>query len=277
MYLKHILFAIVDSENVMDHIIFATDSRGAKLKHFLMSNTTLTLYTVHTIIIPGAKIETLTQAFDNKLRKIFSSSTSVHHVFVIVAAGICNLTEKIHHANGTEIVYISDLAKTSHILEVINSVYKTYNSSTVSCKLVHIPPVSLISSSQFNMSKRKLTKSMYTYDQISQQQIDLENDINEINSLISSLNERFSKHSVRWDRDLLICKTKKRGKNGQNKHKIKKFSYSLFYDGVHPQSSLATKWYTYMCESVVKDLNPAYESDSSEEHDTWDFKRLKLQ
>ena len=124
MYLKHILFAIVDSENVMDHIIFATDSRGAKLKHFLMSNTTLTLYTVHTIIIPGAKIETLTQAFDNKLRKIFSSSTSVHHVFVIVAAGICNLTEKNHHANGTEIVYISDLAKTSHILEVINSLIK---------------------------------------------------------------------------------------------------------------------------------------------------------
>lgn len=73
----------------------------------------------------------------------------------------------------------------------------------------------------------------------------------------------------------------KRGKNRKNKKKTK-FVYDNLYDGIHPFSDLAEKWYSKICSSIKYDLeyyklNDLF-LDSEEEmeekvDDTWDFKR----
>lgn len=53
-------------------------------------------------------------------------------------------------------------------------------------------------------------------------------------------------------------------------------SNKLLYDGKHPNKELSNKWYTFMCHSILKDilkLENDIDSQSSDEEDSWDFKR----
>lgn len=69
-------------------------------------------------------------------------------------------------------------------------------------------------------------------------------------------------------------------KMGKKKKQVK-FVYDNFYDGIHPDSDLADKWYSKICSSIKCDLenyeiNISLNSEEEMEEevdDTWDFKR----
>lgn len=165
-----------------------------------------------------------------------------------------------------------------------------YNDANTKFKLVHIPPVSLLMYDNFNRQRAKLFNSKFTLADKLKQQNELETHITIINSNISEMNCSSNLHSVRWDRDVMRFKSKKRGRNQKYKKSIKSFCYKEFYDGVHANHSLKKKWFSYMLESSDKDCSQTptqssntHHSDTSSDDDddddntssSWDFKRIK--
>ena len=82
--------------------------------------------------------------------------------------------------------------------------------------------------------------------QLIEQQTLLEQAISVVNEHISDLNKEYLRRSVRWDRNLLICKQKIRGRHGTNKKNHKSITYDNLYDGVHPTTEVAKKWYSFL-------------------------------
>jgi hypothetical protein len=207
---------------------------------------------------------------------------------VMVAVGICNLTQKIHHTGGTEITYTHSTDKTAHIIKELQDLQEYVATR-------HNTPLKIACSiskyAAFNTEKHKLQHSTFTPEQISNQQQHLETDIQQINDAIITINNNAQVRTVRWDRDLLQVKCKSRGKHRQNKAKIVTISYKQLYDGVYPCETLYTKWYSYMCNSIISDISqplsvsPVHVHDaklsSDQETDdepdiSWDFKRAKM-
>ena len=175
-----------------------------------------------------------------------------------------------------EIFYEQNQENIESIKNQISSFYKSLQDQNITFKMVHIPSASLSKYSDFNITKKKLTQTTFSDTQFEQQQKNLENDVEEINDHISLQNQIFKTHSVRWDRDLMKFSKKKRGKNGQNCKNCKSFSYSNLYDGVHANSFLKCKWFTFWVNSIEKSLNSHSDTDSdSEQGGSWDFKRFK--
>lgn len=88
----------------MHYFIFATDSRGAGLQQQLRQPRSDT----SVIFRPGATIQTIMANVTPLLQNV-RSVNATKTIHVTLAAGICNLTEKIHHDGGTEVIYLKDL------------------------------------------------------------------------------------------------------------------------------------------------------------------------
>jgi hypothetical protein len=189
--------------------------------------------------------------------------------------------------------YVKHNEDLQEFLSEINFFYKTYNSDRFKFKLVHIPPVSLTLYEEYNKNIKKLLYSKFSRNEKQLQQKQLENDIKYINSEISKLNLEYKLFSVRWDRDLMIFKSKKRGRNNKYKKSVMSFTYKNFYDGVHANRFLKDKWFSCMCNATEKDLKTSYDCDASDCNDnpqissssddeddvkenSWDFKRTKI-
>ena len=111
---------------------------------------------------------------------------------------------------------------------------------------------------------------------MNEQQKNLERDIVKINLEICSINESNGMKNIHLDKDISKITVKHRGKCGQNRKKLSKFCYDQFYDGVHPNFSLKTKWFSILCRTTVLDFIYHEFSDieeSDEEKESWDFKR----
>ena len=129
-----------------------------------------------------------------------------------------------------------------------------------------------------NLTSELTPHTYYTTSELLFQQTQLEHDLTHINNAICHINTTHNISTVRWDRDLLKTKIKRRGKNGKNIKKVTQSTYIHLFDGVHPDCYLQDKWYAIICHSLRSDLNP--DTSSSEEEDdgqgeTWDFKRHK--
>lgn len=148
-------------------------------------------------------------------------------------------------------------------------------------KAVHIPCSSLSASKKYQIKVGKLSENsvVMSDDDIAVVQPVLEQDIYTVNSHISALNERYFRRSVRWDRNLCLCKQKLWGPKG-TKRKVSHTSmlYDNLWDGVHPTPEEACKWYYFLCRSVEVDLQElvVYSLEvASTRVDTWDFKRCR--
>ena len=72
----------------MNHIIIAMNSRGYGFERHI-SGTQITGAMVHTIVIPGGKLEALIAAVHSKLNSFHANSK----INIVLAGGICNLTK----------------------------------------------------------------------------------------------------------------------------------------------------------------------------------------
>lgn len=257
----------------MDHIIIAVDSRGRGLNDFIQGNL-LFPYFFTILCIPGGKLDTLKAAITQTLHK----EQRQNKTHIILAGGICNMTTKLKHEGGTELTY-NQADKIDKLTTQLQNMSSHFNSfPNTSFAITTIPPASLKKANAFNREKQRLSKSIFTEQEIQQQQTELEHDIQIINKQISLINSNLGLRTVRWDRDILKTSIKKRGHtNKQTIKKVKKFNYKNLYDGVHACADLESKWYTILCRSIRADMVSVSHSDNSDDSDDqWDFKRHKV-
>lgn len=191
-----------------------------------------------------------------------------------LAGGICNLTSKIANSCGTEIQYIRSDQNVQYVILQFRDFFNYFQSiENVFVKIACIPCACIEKYLQFNILKGKLFYSIFTPEERQMQQIYLEEDVKESNTALFQFT-----FPVRWDRDILICKRKKSGRNKNIVKKIVKLSFNHLYDGVHPDTELSNKWFHFMCLSLPSSVNSNVfieDNDSNQELGSWDFKRSK--
>ena len=230
----------------MSSLIIATDSRGAKLKRYFSKHFPTIQPTIS--VLPGAKISDIHISLIETVKLVTSTPRSV----VVVAAGICNLTQKVDHAGGVQITYQGDTRKRiSDLLYQLHTLVFDLNvNHQFPVLVICIPPANLHKYAEKKMLQGKLEFSILTTEETTRQQDLLEHDITLINREIIQMNVMQGHSSIRWDNTILKIKIRKRGRNGQNSKKCSYFCYDQLYDGVHPDQELADKWYSYMCQCL---------------------------
>ena len=231
-----------------------------------------------TICLPGGGIDKIYHEIIKTLQLVCKSDK----IHAIIAAGICDLTRKIHHTGGTQLSYTHTDEDIHSFLKRLDTIQHELLTNNVIPKFATIAPASIIKNTHYNINKGKLQNSKFTNTELKQQQQTHEKHINVINDHVTSLNTSLGIRTIRLDKDVIKISIKKRGANGQSKKRVSRFVYSRMYDGVHADRGLQRKWDTFLCKSVYFDLEgcscwPDFSDDSEDDTsiDTWDFKRIK--
>ncbi len=265
----------------MAHTIIGFDSRGRHFEKYCeMHEKFLTHNNITIIVKGGGTISQLKTQIRSKIQEIKANSYARHEhssFSIVLAAGICNMTTKISHPGGCQIIYHSSETKVQNVISDMQNFSKHFTTQGIQTKIECIPSASIMKNIEFNTAAGKLNHNILSLEEIQSQQKQLENDLVLINSHIMEINKKNNVTNIRWDRDLLRCSTKRRG---NCKIPIKKMSYQHLYDGVHPDTYLQSKWYHFLCLSIQtqQHLTKTNTSDSeteSEEDRSWDFKRFK--
>lgn len=144
-------------------------------------------------------------------------------------AGICNLTKKIKHQFGSEVLYNPSTEKIQSLIQIIQNSFHTLQNSNCSVKFSTIAPVSLCKFKDLEIRRHLLQRSNYSLEESYLQQNCLESDIREVNLSICELNLEHNVSNIRLDKDISKISCKKRGKNGKNKKKNKSSSYMTIF------------------------------------------------
>ena len=263
----------------MDHIIIGTDSRGKNLQNYISANNIFPC-PASVISIPGGRIYDVESAI-NKLFIGNDQSCTTDRTYIVLAAGICDISAKLKHSGGTQLTYQrqTQVASITTQLQQMSSHFNQFpNTSFI---ITAIPPISLAKSTEFNISKDRLQHNIFTEEEIKDQQIHLEEDIKLLNKNISQINQSMGMRTIRWDRDIMKTSIKKSGHKKQHVKKITKFNYKHLYDGVHASLGLQHKWNNILCQSILADMMIHTKSDlrKTDEEDCktgdWDFKRRR--
>ena len=257
---------------------FYTDSRGGGLHSFIKETNKFTKDDAHVVVQAGGTIDHLTKLMKNKVKSL--QQTFFGTICMIMAAGICNFTEKVKLPNHQfQIIYQHSEEKITEIKSKLSYLYEFMSKNNVFFKAVHIPSSNLLLSKQFSISKGKLSNETCIFSDIEliEQQTLLELAISNVNQHISDLNTKYLRRSVHWDQNLLLCKQKIRGHHGTNKKNHQSITYDNLYDGVHPNTNEARKWSTFLCKSVEFDIEDIVRPNAvnHSQSDTWDFKRIR--
>jgi hypothetical protein len=259
----------------MKHILIGTDSRGRNLSNYLARNRHHfpSGWRVRTFMLPGATIGKVADTITHEINQIRQHDTTAQ-ITATIAAGICNLTEKIHHTHGMQIQYTRTQQKINTIITDTTSFIQHLGSLGIRAKIACIPPASLTKYADFNMTKGKLHHSIFTADALQSQQHDLEHDISIINKHLQTLHTNNGQRMVRWDRDLVRSSRKSRGRKNTKLQTTHTTSYIQLYDGVHPTHALSEKWFSYLAKAIGLDLMGSQKNEEEDtESESWDFKR----
>ena len=159
----------------MPQYVIVTDSRGRGLDHHLSGSKEFKV-----VVRPGGTIQEL-------------ASIAVKHVdeeteLVFLWGGICNLTRKIHHEGGTQVVYDRTPQAAISAVEIARNLFKKQHNH-IKLMFGTIPPVSLAKSATHYASQGKLFTNLLSADQITCQQKSLEQDIQIVKEFICDIND----------------------------------------------------------------------------------------
>ena len=231
--------------------------------------------------MPGAPISKISNEILEKIKLLNVESNS--KIVVMIAAGICNLTQKTHRGSG---YFLNYEAKTSseRVESVRNAIINSlgaFQKNNVLQSFAMIPPVSLLKNSKYfnkNFTDRELIK-------LAEEQKQLEQDIEILNEFIHKLNADNSVRTVMWNGDVRKFRIRTRGvkKTHIRRVNIKTvYVYRDLYDGVHTSQFLSGIWYCALCQSIVNDINDTFSDELAMEQneeneddidDSWDFER----
>ena len=168
----------------MPGILIAADSRGAKLQRYFLKHHPL--LHPHLIVKGGAQVSEL----HVKIKAALSSHYHYSPVDIVVAAGICNLTQKVYHEGGEQVTYDGETRqRVSDLLYQLHGLVTDINiNHHISVHVVCIPSVSLSKSAEQQILKNKLTFSILSESEMAQQQLMLEHDLKLVNLEIVQMN-----------------------------------------------------------------------------------------
>jgi hypothetical protein len=215
--------------------VIISDSKGEYLKSQI-------IHPEDRNIIWWCKRET---TIDQSLRWLRSNIDSkiqqLGNIHFYVWLGTCNITTKTSDFT---------IALTSQSSDASNSVFNKFKEYIdiikpyPNCKLtfVEIPHYSIV-----HWNKRiKPAKA----ESLTEQDIQLENQIEGLNKLIHDWNTAQEVHSPLLNIHLIARKQIRRGKNKPSKKYI---NYNLLVDGIHPKPILAKTWLAELSQQIRKD------------------------
>lgn len=121
---------------------------------------------------------------------------------VIFMAGICNLTKKIKHQLGSEVLYNTSPEKIQSLIQIIQNSFHTLQNSNCFVKISTIAPVSLCKTQKVQIRRHLLQRSNNSLAESNLQQQCPESDIREVNLSICELNLKHNASNIRLNNDI---------------------------------------------------------------------------
>lgn len=189
------------------HYIFAYDSRGRDFGSFILNSKTF--QSDHSVIMkPGGQIHHLQTEIEKYLKP------KLQNVVIFFLPEFVILQKKIRHAGGIEVIYRE--RNVPEIIQQLDSLNSFLISKNVLLKIASIPPVSLKAYQIF----KQIRTSTFSDAELSQQQLNLFEDVEIVNNYICSLNESNFVNNIHLEKDFKKISTKHRGKSGKNTKKL---------------------------------------------------------
>jgi hypothetical protein len=237
--------------------IIACDSRGRDFRDFPLIDKYG--YNSHIILRRGACIKDI----ENDLVILLDGLCRKDIFIVYIAAGICEITKKIHHQNGHEL----DLRNSNSLLENLISCKQTIKNTFDKCivNIATIPTINLAQAIRYNIDQGKLISSRFTEEEIKEKQARL-------NEIVKFTNEGILKENrerqelpgfgqIRLGNLFLhqdIEKTELKKRGGRKIHRTR-IPLTALVDGVHANKDITLKWYRALHFNFMK-LYDALES-----------------
>ena len=248
-----------------------TDSRGTGLNDYIGGpqwNTAAgpsnakskIITTIH--VRKGAKLEQA-QKF------LIDTNAEQNKDLIILAVGICNLTERIRDNHANTLVY-RNRGRKQLVIDIIQQLLHMYGNKI---HIATITPACLLS---YYRAHNNTEPSKTLHETLEIQQANLLEDCQEINTLIINSNIARDQPTLPWAKQS-YTESKKRKKSGKPRGKVKcSFNPRNLPDGVHPNNTLRQTWFKLLknfVDRVAKKLLPPDnpESDNTESSDPLDL------
>ena len=262
---------------VPQKVLIVTDSRGKDLDKFLRNkldsiSETDRNFTSHVSIHKGADLRDL-------LREAKKFEEIRKPDLVVFQGGICNFTRKeVFNGNQTLSYYRGD-----QIIEFLTTVKEIREEYGNSALIATVVPASLI---KYFEVKNGSSPHEELLESLNQQQIELLEDIEYVNSQIIAGNKQIGTRTIDLHDKVFVTSIKKY-KNKSKSRKHRKFENKNLFDGVHPNETLSLILnertydsivkYLDQCRDVQIELNTSKDSvdsqNSQTDTDSWNFKR----
>jgi hypothetical protein len=241
-------------ENKHYRALIVTDSRGKIFVEKEPENQDL--YITYNIVVSGARIP---QLLSETLVRLSTFPTK--DIFMVrLGAGINELTKKIHHENGCEVVLNEHPSLWENVLSFKDEIRRTHPNTLVS--LCTIPPVDFEACHKFYIQRGWLKKSILTESSRKAQQEELKSILTHTNHLISVENKKeqlvkgagFVTPSQLYFHQEIERTFTKRKKDGTKKT-TKHIRQDTLVDGIHPTRYVAGKWFELVHINFFKEVH----------------------
>jgi hypothetical protein len=177
-------------------------------------------------------------------------------IVVKLAAGICEITKKLKHAGGTDIVLRDETYVLTSLTRFKSRILSLGKRILVS--FATIPPVSFQQAFEYNLARKKVWNSLHTDNDRALQQDRHLSRLQQINHAIvlentksQSIQELGSCRPSQLLWHLQVLRETRRRKNSK---KILRIPLNALRDGVHPGPEVAEKWRSAVHRSLFKDV-----------------------
>ena len=256
--------------------LICTDSRGAGLEQTINRlpgvneglRSVNAEVRVEVIVRRGAKIQKLHEIIDNHPRLPSLD-------FIIVAGGICNLTDRVTTPGCKKLTY-TDRSKVSDLKEAITGLFRTYGQA------IHVATIPAAGLAKYFECNNGLPPS--NLEELKLQQENLQEDVDTANQLIVDNNKERDLPTIPWAKQCTQT-SKKRDHRTRKLRTVKKFCDKHLPDGVHPDDTLKEIWFKLVKDHIIKVVKKSQETEAalldstqsteSSDQETYNFKRKR--
>jgi hypothetical protein len=235
-------------------VIFVSDSRGRDLRTNPLPVSTL--YQCEYIIKGGACIHNLQKDTLQLLSRYGRINPNALYI-VKIAAGICDITKKVHHEGGVDIILRDRTYVLTKLLRFKEHILALGLKALVS--FATIPPVSFKNAHSFNVSMGKNWSSIRSDEMRARDQLTLFEKLQHINNTLIQENSKPQQISnlgecrpsqLLWHQQVLReAKKKKTGKT------VLRIPNTALVDGVHASPVVSKRWADTLLHSLSQDAH----------------------
>lgn len=258
-------------------IIIAGDSRGRGVADTIGKAPGLSDCTVLDKCRPGADYESLFQVIRHGTREA-RRYYFANPVIVVLLGGICSFTRKSKTTG--EIYYEEGEVRLDEAKKQLSNIWQYCHEHDYHIITATVIPASLQKASERHKQGGRHRALSYSDIERTDQQKNLEKDLEEINKYISEKSREFEDTLISLHRLVTVSSKKGVGRKRKQKKTLKKVDYDNLPDGVHPNEILKeelciklTQACLYSIKTIAEKEDPREDSGSSP---GWEYKRRKM-